>query len=89
MESIIWDLPDDEDGNVQHLAQHDVTVAEAEDVLRNHRNPTEPSATGGRFATFGWTETGRHIIVVWDEVDKDPKTIRPVTAYDVPPKRRR
>jgi hypothetical protein len=33
---------------------------------------------------FGWTDTGRHIIVVWEVVDDDPMTVYPVTAYEVP-----
>ena len=31
--TIIWDLADDIDGNVQHLREHDVTIEEAEEVL--------------------------------------------------------
>ena len=31
--TIIWDLEDDPDGNVQHLREHDVTIEEAEEVL--------------------------------------------------------
>ena len=30
---IIWDLPEDPDGNVQHIAAHDITIDEAEEVL--------------------------------------------------------
>jgi hypothetical protein len=32
--NIIWDLPDDPKGNVQHIAEHDVTPEEVEEVLR-------------------------------------------------------
>src|SRR5687768_10214380 len=39
----------------------------------------------GRPCKFGWTSTGRHIIVIWQEVDSD--TVYPVTAYEVPPPR--
>jgi hypothetical protein len=31
--TIIWDLEDEADGNVQHLREHDVTIEEAEEVL--------------------------------------------------------
>jgi hypothetical protein len=31
--TIIWDLDDDSDGNVQHIAEHDVTADEVEEVL--------------------------------------------------------
>ena len=30
---IIWDLPEDPDGNVQHIAAHHITVDEVEEVL--------------------------------------------------------
>ena len=34
-ESIVWDLDDDPDGNVQHCAAHGVTKEEVEAVFRN------------------------------------------------------
>ena len=30
---VIWDLDDDPDGNVQHIAEHDITKAEVLEVL--------------------------------------------------------
>ena len=30
---IIWDLPEDPDGNVQHIAAHHIMVDEVEEVL--------------------------------------------------------
>jgi hypothetical protein len=33
--SIIWDLDDDPNGNVQHCAEHGVTKEEVEDVFEN------------------------------------------------------
>ena len=62
--SIFWDLDDDPDGNVQHIAQHDLTTEEVDDVLMNPSNPTDESHSSGNPVTFGWTSTGRHIIVV-------------------------
>ena len=56
---IVWDLPDDEDGNVRHILEHDVSVDEVEDVLLNDRNPTIISRESGNPITFGWTTTGR------------------------------
>ena len=35
--TIIWDLEDDPDGNVQHLREHDVSIEEAEEVLLGPR----------------------------------------------------
>lgn len=88
---IIWDLQDDADGNYVHIVTegHGVTVEEVEEVLRNMANETVASDSSGYPATFGWTETGKHIIVVWEHVEDNPLTVYPITAYEVPPRRRR
>ena len=83
--TIIWDLEDDPDGNVQHLHQHDVTIDEAEEVLLDPNSSRAVSRTSGLPTAFGWTSTGRHLAVVYEQVGDDPLTLRPVTAYDVPP----
>jgi uncharacterized DUF497 family protein len=80
-----WDLDDDTEGNVQHIAEHGLTKEEVEDVLSDSANPTDESHSSGRPATFGWTKTGKHIIVVWEEVEEDPLTVYPITAYETPP----
>jgi len=85
--SILWDLDDEPDGNVEHVAEHGLVKEEVESVLLNPNNEVDESHTSGLPATFGWTDTGRHIIVIWENVLDDPKTVYPVTAYDVPPKR--
>ncbi len=85
--TIIWDLEDDPDGNVQHLLQHDVAIEEAEEVLLDRQSSRVPSRSSGLPTAFGWTSTGRHIAVVYELVDDDPLTFRPVTAYEVPPPR--
>ncbi len=87
--TIIWDLEDDMDGNVQHLREHDVSIEEAEEVLLDPKSSRAPSRTSGLPTAFGWTSTGRHLAVVYELVDDDPLTFRPVTAYDVPPPRLR
>jgi hypothetical protein len=84
--TIIWDLEDDPEGNVQHLREHDVTIVEAEEVLLDPRSSRSVSRSSGLPTAFGWTSTGRHLAVVYELVD-DPLTFRPVTAYDVPPPR--
>ena len=86
---VIWDLDDDPDGNVAHIAEHGVTQEEVEDVLGDPRNPTDESHSSGYPITFGYTHDGRHLAVVWEHVDDDPRTVKPITAYDAPPKRRR
>jgi uncharacterized DUF497 family protein len=83
--TIIWDLDDEWDGNVQHIAEHGVTVDEVEEVLRNSRSRVGRSRRSGRPQAFGWTSTDKFITVVWEEVFDDPRMIYPVTAYEVPP----
>jgi uncharacterized DUF497 family protein len=83
--TIIWDLEDDSNGNVQHLREHGVTIEEAEEVLLDPETSRAPSRTSGLPTAFGWTSTGRHLAVVYEVVDDDPLMLRPVTAYDVPP----
>ena len=87
---ILWDLEDDPDGNVQHIAANEVTVEEYVEVfLGNYENATI-SRESGRPICFGWTDTGKHIAVVWDEIQpENPLMIRPVTAFEAPPKRRK
>ena len=78
--TIIWDLHDHPDGNVQHIAEHGVTVGKVEEVLLDSR-----SRTSGRPQSFGWTSTGKFITVIWEETSDDPRMIYPVTAYEVAP----
>jgi uncharacterized DUF497 family protein len=78
---IIWDDPDDPDGNVQHLAEHGLALEDVEEVLAN---PTSEgaSASTGRPCVWGYTPEGVSIIVVYEAID--PDTVRVVTAYEVP-----
>jgi hypothetical protein len=83
-QSIIWDLDDDPDGNVQHCAEHGVTKEGVEEAIEN---PTDDdvSRSSGRPVLFGDTNGGRHLMIVYEEIDV--VTIYPVTAYDVPRRR--
>lgn len=79
--SFFWDEDDDPNGNVQHIAEHDLTVEDVETVLiaptgEGHSN------SSGLPAVWGYVPDGRFIIAVFEEIDKD--TIRVVTAYEVP-----
>jgi hypothetical protein len=78
--TIIWDLDDDPDGNVSHIAEHDLTKEEVEDVLADPEGRST-SRSSGLPIVFGMTSTGRYIAVVFQEIDTD--TAKPVTAYDV------
>ena len=82
---VIWD--DEPDGNVEHVSDHGLTPEEVDEVLLDDSIPTAYSESSGRPCKFGYTSTGKHIIVIWDEIDEDPLTIYPVTAYEVPPPR--
>lgn len=89
----VWDLPNDPDGNVQHIAEHDVTVEEAEEVVRQSCESAEVSRSSGRPTVFGWTGTGKYLAVVFEWIDPDQPSVYVVTAFEAPPpaapKRRR
>jgi uncharacterized DUF497 family protein len=78
---IIWDDDANPVGNVQHIAEHGLTVDDVEHVLQTPTEVTTSRSTG-RACCFGFTPDGDYIIVVYDLVDDD--TIYPVTAYEVP-----
>jgi uncharacterized DUF497 family protein len=80
-DSIIWDLDDDPDGNVQHCVEHGVTKEEVEEVLQNATD-ADIIRSSGRPVVFGDTSTGRHLMVVYEDIDTN--TVYPVTAYEVP-----
>jgi uncharacterized DUF497 family protein len=86
---IVWDLEGDSDGNVQHIAEHDVTTEEVEEALHGSLSNTTTSKSSAHRVTFGYTAEGRYLAVVWEHVQDDPLTIYPVTAYDAPEPRKR
>lgn len=77
---VIWDLDDDPDGNVRHIAEHGITKAEVLEVL-DHPESRETSRSSGRPVAIGTTCEGRSILVVYEEIDED--TVYPVTAFDL------
>ena len=85
----IWDEEDDPEGNVQHFAEHGVSMEEAEEVLLNRESVTEISRSSDNYITLGRTLAGRHLGIVWQHVMDDPKTIRPITGYETEPRKRR
>ena len=78
---ILWDDPDDPDGNVQHIAEHGLELEDVEEALFN---PTSEgtSDSSGRPCVWGYTLEGLYIIVVYEQIDAD--MIRVLTAYEVP-----
>ena len=57
--SIIWDVVDNPDGNVQHIAEHGIIVEEVEEVLLDRDSEDTLSRSSGRPITFGDTSSGR------------------------------
>jgi uncharacterized DUF497 family protein len=76
----LWDDPDDPDGNVQHIAEHGLTMDEVEFVM-NHSANFSISDSSGRPCCFGHTPAGDHIIVVFEEPME--RIAYPITAYPV------
>jgi uncharacterized DUF497 family protein len=82
---VLWDEPGDTPDNVSHIAEHGLTPEEVEDVLLDDANTEDVSRTTGRPCKFGWTKTGKHIVVVYEVIDPDVPMWYPVTAYEVEP----
>jgi hypothetical protein len=79
---INWD--NEPEGNVEHIAQHDLTPEEVESVLGNRDSVMSISRSTGSRITFGWTFTGKHIIVVFElDIDDGYTILTPITAYEV------
>ena len=79
--AILWDADDDPNGNVSHCASHGVTPEEVEAAFQNAIDE-DVSRSSGRPVIFGLTASGRHLMVVYEEVDSE--TVYPITAYEVP-----
>lgn len=75
---IIWNP--EPGGNVDHIAEHDLTPDEVEAVLLQPL-ARDISRSSGRPMVYGFTPAGRYIVVVYEEIDD--RTWYPVTAYEV------
>jgi hypothetical protein len=77
-----WDLDDDVDGNVQHIAEHGLTKEDVEHALECGCEP-EPSRSSSRPLMYGPSLDGTEIVVVFEQIDpkSDPTWIYVVTAY--------
>jgi hypothetical protein len=65
---------------IDHLAEHDVTPEEFEQVV-SHPDQEDVSRSTGNPLAFGFTSDGRYLCCVFKLLDED--TIEPVTAYEV------
>ena len=81
-EFIDWDDEDDPAGNVRHIADHDVSPDEVEEILDDPRSRDGTSRSSGLPTRYGWTSAGRFIVVVYSILKDDPLIIRPVTAFE-------
>ena len=79
--SIIWDDDNDPQGNVQHVAEHDLTIDDVEAVLASPVSEGQSGSTKYP-AVWGYVPDGRFIIAVFESIDDD--TVRVITAYEVP-----
>ena len=80
-----WDEPNDEDSNTAHIAEHGLSPDEVESALYDEKTKFDVSDSSGLPIAFGYTNTGRFIVVVFQMLNiADPLILRPVTAYDVP-----
>lgn len=77
---ILWDDPDDPEGNVEHIAQHGLSIDDVEEVLENP-NSKGNSDSSGLPCIWGYTLEWLYILVVYQTIDED--SIRVVTAYEV------
>jgi hypothetical protein len=64
----------------EHLAEHDITPGEFEEVVSNPDYEDVSRSTGNPLA-FGLTTDGRYLCCVFRRLDND--TIEPITAYEV------
>lgn len=64
----------------EHLAEHDITPDEFEEVVGNPERDDVSRSSGNPLA-FGHTSDGRYLCCVYKRLDDD--TIEPVTAYEV------
>ncbi len=75
---IIWD--EEPGGNVEHIAEHDLTLVDVEEVILNPVDH-DVSRSSGLPIVFGFTPDGRYIMVVYEKISD--VIVYPVTAYDV------
>ena len=83
---IIWDADDDRDGNYWHICVegHGITQEEAEEVLTANHPGQATSDSSGRPMVFGWTSSGKYIMVCYEDIPGAGAAVYPVTAYEVP-----
>lgn len=80
---IVWD--DSVGGNIEHLAEHGVTVDEFEQVLIGRFAYREVSERNpAHWLCRGYTRAGRYLHVVFEYFEHE-HMVNPVTAYEPSP----
>ena len=74
----IWEMTND--GNVAHIAEHRLSPEVVELVVLNP-DRLGVSRSSGRPIAFGYTDDGREIAVVYEQIDEC--TVYPITAFEV------
>ena len=64
---------------IQHLAAHDVSQEEFEEVVCDP-DRVETSRSSDRFVALGYTVAGRYLACVYEMIDET--TVLPVTGYE-------
>lgn len=67
------------DENIEHVAEHGVTLEEFEEVVCDP-DRIGKSRSSGRPMAFGFTSTGKFIACVYEIVDE--LTVYPITAFE-------
>jgi len=78
---VIWDDENDPYGNVEHIAEHGLTMDDVEFVL-THPISEGFSRSSGMPIVWGFTPDEVYIMVAYERIDAE--TIRVITAYEVP-----
>ena len=79
--TIIWDLDDDEEGNVRHIEQHGIDKDDVAHVF-DHPVGFDTSNTSGLPMVFGYTIDDRYIAVIYEQIDEH--RVYAVTAFEMP-----
>lgn len=75
---LIWNT--EPSGNVEYIAEHDLTPEDVEEALFNPIGE-DVSRSSGRAMAYGFARDGRYIAVVYDQIDDC--TLYPVTAFEL------
>jgi uncharacterized DUF497 family protein len=75
---VTWDMDQEPEGNVRHIAEHGLTKDDVEQVLFGvHELSTSRSSR--RPIALGFNAVGQYICVVFEWIEED--RVYPVTAY--------